>query len=294
MIACVWGGRAKCKLICFWDLRRDTDWQCQIRIHKAAARTEKDKEEIEMTDKERFKCGLRELGIESGDIVLVHSSMKALGTDCAPGEIIDAMEEVLGEEGTLLMPALTYENVNAEHPVFDSASTEPCIGLLPRVFLHRPGVERSVHPTHSVCAKGKMAHRLTVGHSMDDTAVGPHSPFMLLPLYRGKLLFIGDILHSCTFMHGIETILKPPYIRQSQSPAFSVNGETRRYVAGDGYGWGSEFQRIEEILDYPDIRRGKLLSANGYLIDTRALFAAALLKMWAEPYAFITDISAYI
>lgn len=95
-------------------------------------------------------------------------------------------------------------------------------------------------------------------------------------------------------LHGIETILKPPYIRQSQTPAFSVNGETRRYVAGDGYGWGSEFQRIEEILDYPDIRRGKLLSANGYLIDTRALFAAALLKMWAEPYAFITDISAYI
>lgn len=68
--------------------------------------------------------------------------MKALGMDCTPGEIIDAMEEVVGEEGTLLMPALTYENVNAEQPIFDSAATEPCIRLLPRVFLHRPGVER--------------------------------------------------------------------------------------------------------------------------------------------------------
>ncbi len=247
-----------------------------------------------MTDKERFKSDLLELGVNPGDVVQVHSSMKALETECTPEEIIDILEEVLGEEGTLLMPALTYENVTAEQPVFDSAATEPCIGLLPRVFLHRPGVERSVHPTHSVCAKGKMAHRLTVGHSMDDVAVGPHSPFMLLPLYKGKLLFIGDILHSCTFLHGIETIVRPPYIRQTQSPAFTVNGQTRQYVANDGYGWGSEFQRIEDILEDPDIRKGKLLSANAYLIDARALLAAALVKMWAEPYAFVTDISAYI
>ncbi len=247
-----------------------------------------------MTDKERFKSDLLELGVNPGDVVLVHSSMKALETVCTPEEIIDILEEVLGEEGTLLIPALTYENVTAEQPVFDSAATEPCIGLLPRVFLHRPGVERSVHPTHSVCAKGKMAHRLTVGHSMDDVGVGPHSPFMLLPLYKGKLLFIGDILHSCTFMHGIETIVRPPYIRQTQSTAFTVNGQARQYVANDNYGWGSEFQRIEDILEDPDIRKGKLLSANAYLIDARALLAAALVKMWAEPYAFVTDISAYI
>ncbi len=247
-----------------------------------------------MTDKERFKSDLLELGVNPGDVVLVHSSMKALETERTPEEIIDILEEVLGEEGTLLMPALTYENVTAEQPVFDSAATEPCIGLLPRVFLHRPGVERSVHPTHSVCAKGKMAHRLTVGHSMDDVAVGPHSPFMLLPLYKGKLLFIGDILHSCTFMHGIETIVRPPYIRQIPSPAFTVDGQARQYVANDGYGWGSEFQRIEDILEDPDIRKGKLLSANAYLIDARALLVAALVKMWAEPYAFVTDISAYI
>lgn len=266
----------------------------ELKIQDGCLWTRRKKEGIEMTDKERFKRDLLELGVKPGDMVLVHSSMKALGTECAPEEIIDAMEEVLGEEGTLLMPALTYENVTAEQPVFDSAATEPCIGLLPRTFLHRPGVERSVHPTHSVCAKGKMAHRLTVGHSMDDTAVGPHSPFMLLPLFGGKLLFIGDIMQSCTFMHGIETILKPPYIRQTPSPVFTVDGQARQYVANDGYGWGSEFQRIEEILEEPDIRRGKLLAANAYLIDARALFAAALLKMWAEPYAFITDISAYI
>ncbi len=71
---------------------------------------------------------------------------------------------------------LTYENVTAEQPVFDSA-------------------------------------------------VGPHSPFMLLPVYRGKLLFIGDILESCTFMHGIEGIVKPPYLRYEGKTRYLVNGE---------------------------------------------------------------------
>ncbi len=192
------------------------------------------------------------------------------------------------------MPALTYENVTPEQPIFDSTATEPCIGLLPRVFFHRQGVERSINPSHSVCAKGKLAHALTVGHQMDDTAVGPHSPFMLLPVYGGKMLFIGDILESCTFMHGIEDIVKPPYLRNGVKQRYVVNGVERDYVCGDDFGWGSEFQRIENILEYPDIRKRKLLNANAYLIDTRALLAAALAKMRAEPYAFITGISKWI
>lgn len=247
-----------------------------------------------MTDYVQFKNDLTALGINAGDTVLVHSSMKALKTKCTPDEIIDALEEVLGDEGTLLMPALTYENVTPQHPVFESTKTEPCIGLLPTVFMHRPGVKRSLHPTHSVCAKGKLAHTLTVRHAMDQTAVGPHSPFMLLPLYRGKLLFIGDILDKCTFMHGIEDLVKPPFIRSASPVTYTVDGELREYIGTSDFGWGAEFQRIEDLLEEPDIRKGKLLAASAYLIDTRALFAAAVSKMRCEPYAFVTDISPYI
>ena len=64
-----------------------------------------------MTDKERFKSDLLELGVNPGDVVLVHSSMKALETECVPEEIIDILEEVLGEEGTLLMPEIGRAHV---------------------------------------------------------------------------------------------------------------------------------------------------------------------------------------
>lgn len=245
-----------------------------------------------MTESEKYRRQLSELGLREGDVVLVHSSMKALGTKRAPEEIIDDIQAVLGGEGTLLMPALTYENVTPESPVFDSETTEPCVGLLPKTFWKMPDVLRSVNPTHSVCARGKLARRLTVGHIMDNTAVGPHSPFMLLPCFRGKLLFLGEVLHACTFLHGIENIVKPPYLRPC-SAEYVVNGERRVYIGSDGFGWGSEFQRIKWLLEEPDIRKGTVGEAKAYLIDARALLAAALTKMCAEPYAFVTDISAY-
>ena len=247
-----------------------------------------------MTDTVQFKNDLQRLGVKAGDVLLVHSSMKALGTDCTPDAIIDALEEVLGEDGTLLMPALTYETVNAEHPIFESTQTSPCTGLLSAVFMQRPGVERSIHPTHSVCAKGRLAHTLTVRHAMDQTAVGPHSPFMLLPLYHGKLLFIGDILDKCTFMHGIEDLIRPPYIHPDFPAVYTVDSTKREYTGFRDFGWGAEFQRIEDLLTEPDLKKGKLLAANAYLIDTQALFAAAVYKLRCEPYAFVTDISPYI
>lgn len=244
---------------------------------------------------EKLSQDLARLGVEPGGALLVHSSVKALGTSLTPEQILDCLQACLGEEGTLLVPALTYENVNAENPVFDSGKTEPCIGLLPRTFWKLPGVERSVHPTHSVCARGRLAHRLTAGHRMDDSAVGPHSPFMQLAVVGGKLLFIGDVLEACTFMHGIEEIVKPPFIRTLPGKrVLTVNGEKREYPNTTDFGWGSEFQRIGEILEEPDIRRGKLLNASACLIDARALLAVGLMKMWAEPYSFVTDISQWI
>lgn len=247
-----------------------------------------------MTERERLSEDLSALGVKAGDAVLVHSSMKALGTSLTPEEVIDALQEAVGENGTLLMPALTYENVSGDHRVFDSEKTPPCIGLLPTVFWKLPGVERSLHPTHSVCARGALAHRLTVGHQMDDTMVGPHSPFMQLAVVGGKLLFIGDILDKCTFMHGIEDIVRPPWMRYGPPSAYLVDGQERQYQGSDDFGWGQEFQRIGDILEEPDILRGKLLNASSCLIDARALLAVVLMEMRSNPYAFVTDISKWI
>lgn len=59
----------------------------------------------EVVTKEGLKRGLRELGLKEGDIVGVHSSLSSFGyVDGGADTVIDALLEVVGEEGTIVMP----------------------------------------------------------------------------------------------------------------------------------------------------------------------------------------------
>lgn len=99
---------------------------------------------------------------------------------------------------------------------------------------------------------------------------------------------------SATTLLKLRTLGEIGYLRYEGKSRYVVNGVGREFPGCSDFGWGSEFQRIADILEYPDLRKGKLLGANAYLIDSRALLSAALMKMLAEPYAFVTDISRWI
>lgn len=111
-----------------------------------------------------------------------------------------------------------------------------------------------IPPTRYALGDGWPAGSLSVMRWMPPRW-GPHFPFMQLAVVGGKLLFIGDILESCTFMHGIEDIVRPPWIRSAPPCTWVVNGQERTYPVSDEFGWGQEFQRIGDILEEPDIRR---------------------------------------
>jgi len=239
-----------------------------------------------------FTDQLRALGVQPGGTVLMHSSMKALGTNQTPGAFLRELIGALGPEGTLLLPALTYESVSPKQPLFSARESEPCVGLLPRTFFRMEGVVRSLHPTHSVCAYGKRAEELTARHALDDTPVGPHSPFMLLAACGGKLLFVGDVLDACTFMHGIEEIAGAPYTLAEGRVRFIVedidgNRTPRDMIVHDFRGWEQAYHRVRDILAYPAIRTGKVGKADCTLIDAAALAEKALEKLREDVYYFV-------
>ena len=156
---------------------------------------------------DRLISNLSDMGIYPGDTLLVHTSLKGLHTPgLAPEIIIEALLELLGKEGTLFVPALSYANVTPDHPVFQINETPACIGALPECFRTKYAQCRSLHPTHSVCAAGRLAKKLTDRHALDDTPVGQFSPFRLLPEYHGKILMLGCGLRPNTFMHGVEAV----------------------------------------------------------------------------------------
>ena len=235
---------------------------------------------------------LYKLGIEPGDVVLMHSSMKALSTDLTPEGFLHELIDAITDSGTLLLPALTYETVTLEHPFFDIKESEPCVGVLPKTFLKLDGVKRSMHPTHSVCAWGANAKGMTQEHINDNTPVGPNSPFMLLPKYNGKILFIGDILHSCTFIHGIEEIVNAPYTMNLNMTEYTLTDEKgketkKSYYTHNFKGWKQEYPRIRNILTYPDIRTGTVCNAPCTLINANKLKTAATERFKDDIYAFV-------
>ena len=70
-----------------------------------------------MYTKEQMKSDLVRLGVKKGDVILMHSSYKSLGgIEGGAMAVFEALTETIGEEGTLIIPALSYLNVDYKQP----------------------------------------------------------------------------------------------------------------------------------------------------------------------------------
>ena len=240
-----------------------------------------------------FYSDFERLGIRKGDTVLMHSSMKALGTSRTPETFLTALCEYLGERGTLVLPTLSYDFVHANGNVFSLKETPACIGLLPNVFMQLEGAVRSMHPTHSCTAKGYLAKELTHRHEKDVTPVGENSPFRLLPQVDGKILMLGEVNDHNTFMHGMEEIAKAPYCLAKETRLYTLIDANGEKIQKEMYPhWFQTvarqcYSRAEVLLPTDKISRGKVCAANCTLLDAAALQAVAVPKMQEEPYYFV-------
>ena len=240
----------------------------------------------------RITQDLHALGVREGGVLLVHSSLSALGhVDGGPETVIRGLLDALGPEGTLLMPALSYETVNRAHPIFDVRHTPSCVGAIPEYFRTRPGTRRSMHPTHSVCAVGPLTGALLDEHPLDDTPCGPHSPFHKLRDVGGQLLMLGCGLRPNTSMHAIEELAMPPYLFGDLITYRLTHADghvTEKAYHRHGFrGYLQRYDRAADVLDEPALHRGRVLAAEVYLIDVPALWDAVLARMRRDPLYFV-------
>jgi aminoglycoside 3-N-acetyltransferase len=224
--------------------------------------------------------------------LLVHSSLRALGRVPGGAEtVIAGLRRALGPEGTLLMPALTYERVTPQNPRFDVRHTPANVGVIPETFRQQPGVLRSAHPTHSVCALGPLAGQLLGDHGHDTTPCGPHSPFHQLPQHSGQILMLGCGLKPNTSMHAVEELVVPPYLYDLPI-AYELtlaDGQTqiKTYTPHNFRGWQQRYERVEELLNSSALRRGQVLQAQALLLQADAFWQAALAALRRDPLHFV-------
>src|SRR5437764_7920952 len=103
------------------------------------------------------------LGVQPGMVLVVHSSLKSLGfVNGGPVAVILALEQVLGSDGTLVMPTHTADNsepanwknppvpeswwqtIRETMPAYEAALTPTFkMGIIPETFRKQTGVLRS-------------------------------------------------------------------------------------------------------------------------------------------------------
>ena len=176
------------------------------------------------------------MGVKSGDVVCIHASMKEFyNFQGTAQELIDAITNFLTPEGTLMMPAMPFNDlrfVDLDKYIFDPQNAKTAAGHLAETFRNYPGVYRSINIQHSVCAWGKHAEWLTQDHHKGHNCWDEYSPYFRMSQLNGIVVNLG-MPHSFigTFDHCVEAILykEHPYWQQ-----FINKRQTFRYYNDKG------------------------------------------------------------
>jgi aminoglycoside 3-N-acetyltransferase len=174
-----------------------------------------------------LEAGLRALSLPTGSSVIVHTAMSAFGhmIGGAPA-VVDAVRAVLGPEGTLVVPTMTWFTSYLRSPAwppppsvdaYDPAATPPDrnMGQVPWEVWRRPIARRSAHPLMSVTAIGPRANDLAGDHPMDD----PLRPYRRLAESGGWVLLQGVDHTRNTTIHAAEFMLDLPHL---SGPAYAL------------------------------------------------------------------------
>lgn len=244
-----------------------------------------------MHTKTSLLADLQNLGIPAGGTLLVHASMKAMGPVEGGAEtVLDALSQYMAE-GLLVLPTHTWDRINAAQPMYDVRETESCVGILTQLFRKRPGVVRSLHPTHSVAALGREALPFTAGDAWLQTPCNRYGPWGRLLDRRATLLFIGVDLTRNTYMHGVEEWLDIPDNLHSEAEMLFSRDENGTVIPIPQYrhkGDRSEhFGKVESILlNNGAMRLGRLGDAQVRVCDTLRLTEILMVMLQRNPGLF--------
>ncbi|MDP4089124.1 MAG: AAC(3) family N-acetyltransferase [Bacillota bacterium] len=234
-----------------------------------------------MYTKNNLINGIINLGIRQTDTLLVHSSMKVVGqVEHGADTVLDAFMEYM-RDGLLIFPTHTWAQINDEYNVFNPETEPSCVGILTNMFMKRPGVVRSWHPTHSVAAYGRDAAEYVSGEELWDTPCSRGGCWGKLYDKGAKILFLGCSLRSNTFLHGVEEWNNIPNRLADTYQALKIitpEGEEiecpqRRHYSSTG-DVSKNYGKMLEPFHYTGIaRRGFIGDAESVLCDVVGMAA---------------------
>jgi aminoglycoside 3-N-acetyltransferase len=198
-----------------------------------------------------------ELNIREGDVLLLTSDILRLAMKARKAEkafsvdaFLDSFMDVLGEKGTLLIPAYNFDLEDGDE--FNIRKTMPMTGSLAVAAMRRSDFIRTAHPLHSFLVWGKDAEKLAA--MTNKSSFGSDSPFAWLMEKNALLLFVGTTLaEALTFTHFVEESEKVGYrryhytnISYSDRDGQTSNASFQLYAKKPG--WTMQLHRLQELI----------------------------------------------
>lgn len=159
---------------------------------------------------------LQQLGLSNGDVVMVHSSLFALGRIDGNGVSIretdrvffEALRACVGDAGTIAVPAFNFQFCKGEP--FDLHNTpSQNMGNFSEYVRKLPDTIRSPHPMQSVCANGRDAHPICKGDTL--SSFDPEGAFHQLLELDATLVLLGANIQAVSIIHYAEERSLVPY-----------------------------------------------------------------------------------
>lgn len=234
---------------------------------------------------------IHRVGIAEGDLVFVHAWLERLGTpegahtpEAGYALVLDALRDVVGESGTIVVPTYTFSFCRQED--FDVAETptaggpwSPSAGFL-EWFRRLPGARRSRDPIHSVAALGPRAGALVA--DVAPTCFGEGSVFHRLRELGGKICLLGLPLEEATFRHHTEEMVGVPFRYRKLFTGRIRDGAEERKT-----GW-VYYVRILAENGAPDARRLEARARAEGICRSAAVGGGEVLGVEARAYHELT------
>lgn len=194
-----------------------------IKLFSKSNKSKKTHKDLNFVDFAKIINHLKDIGITAGDLLLVHSSFGDLKcTQKKPFEIIQELRALVGENGTIAMPAIrkyegapdtiNYLKADLSETVYtyDVLNSKVITGVLPATMVQMPEAAISRFPINTLVAIGPLAKPMMENNLVGElpTACGRDSSWKFCVDNNAYVIGLGIDLAGClTMIHVAEDLL---------------------------------------------------------------------------------------